>query len=537
MSRLSFFTLDQLNARMLIIAALLTTSLFGFGQTKDQSHLTVTLLHEADILSRPFAPEERAELLLTMAQTAAPFDAARAKSWSLELFRITTEQLRHGMYREAMQKDALVTLAQNDPILAAKLYKQQDIPNISDDPKMLEDTRSFGARTLFPALWGREGPAAITTIESLADYLGSTGQYPYHAMADIIVRLSEKEKSKATALFSQAVSCLPRDPGFADTNREYVDFLVKTHKVATAALLQQALSEAFASIDKAEAKQQFARHYEVSTQKGSVEFNSDREFLTFRLLPIVKQFDPDWAERLKQQYPSLRMSPSVEIGDNPTVAASMSNDPNESPAAMKEAADEHRLIQLTEIGVADPKRAAEIARSISNPDMRTIGLASIAPGYAKVDNNTAESWLKYANGQLETMKDEGNRLQLLLALAKAAFAEHHEQEGLDFTMKAIDLGEELFARDERANPGKMAYETTGEQEVVEIVTVACEKLPRPVSILDRVHKIRSSALQVHALVAAAKGVLNNKTAFNQTRAARNGRGEDGQRISYSRREY
>lgn len=510
MGRLTSSILSLLTVGILTFATVPTTSLVALGQTKGQSQFALGLLREADTLSRSFTPEERAELLLRLAQAAAPFDAARANSWSLELFRIATTQLPHGMYRNAMQKDALVTLAQSDPVQAAKLYKQQDVPNTSDDPEMLEDTRSFGTRTLFQALWAREGSAALPTIQSIADYLGSTGQYPYHAMADIIVRLSDRDKSKATALLSQAVSYLSRDPGFADTNREYVDFLVKTHKVATVPLLREALSEAFDSMDKAEGKHQFARHYEVSTSKGSVEFNSDREFLTFRLLPLVKKVDPDWAERLKQQYPSLRMSPSVGAEDKLTLAASMSPQPNESPMAMKQAGDEHRLLQLTDIGVADPKRAVEIARSISNPDLRTIAFASIAPIYAKVDQNMADSWLKYANGRLVAMEDEGNRLRLLLALAKANFANNRQEQALDFTMKTIDLGEELFAKDARENPGKMAYETTGEEEVVQIVTLACEKLYQPMSVVDRARKIRTDALQVHALVAAANGILTRK---------------------------
>ncbi len=165
MGRLTSSILSLLTVGILTFATVPTTSLVALGQTKGQSQFALGLLREADTLSRSFTPEERAELLLRLAQAAAPFDAARANSWSLELFRIATAQLPHGMYRNAMQKDALVTLAQSDPVQAAKLYKQQDVPNTSDDPEMLEDTRSFGTRTLFQGSLG-QGRLSGTTHDS-----------------------------------------------------------------------------------------------------------------------------------------------------------------------------------------------------------------------------------------------------------------------------------------------------------------------------------------------------------------------------------
>lgn len=101
------------------------------------------LIAEAEGIAHGFSPEERADLLLDMLETPMGDFPVQGKSWSLELFSISKNQLRPGAYRAAIQKNALIHLAKVDPLEAAKLFKTQDTPDMWDQPVLMEDYRTW----------------------------------------------------------------------------------------------------------------------------------------------------------------------------------------------------------------------------------------------------------------------------------------------------------------------------------------------------------------------------------------------------------
>ena len=87
------------------------------------------LVSEAALLSRNFSPEERADLLLDILQiSSAP--SSQVRQQALDLFTLSTTQLRQGHYRAVMQKNALTALSRVDPERAAGLYTTQDTPDM-----------------------------------------------------------------------------------------------------------------------------------------------------------------------------------------------------------------------------------------------------------------------------------------------------------------------------------------------------------------------------------------------------------------------
>ncbi|MFQ5777190.1 MAG: hypothetical protein ACE5IP_04200 [Terriglobia bacterium] len=470
------------------------------------------LLEEANAISRNFIPEERADLLLELSQFAVALDPPRANSWSLELFQIATNELAPGPYRAAMQKNALTTLARTDPMRAAELYTLQNPPARSGDSLPGEDVRSFGARTLFPLLWAKQAEAALPKIEEIAVWLGSTGQYPYGAMTEIVLKVAETDPQKAAALFAQAVSFFPRDPGIGNTNRRYIGFLLRTWEVPGGGLLRQAIQEGLRALERDADTRTTSLYAEVTTAQGSIRFESEAELLAYRLLPLIEQLDPDWAERVREDYPALRGAPPITLGARLNIAAALALQPGDrNPTAMGKALDEHRLMQITQMAERDPKAALETAFSIRDPDRRAIALARTLPAYATADKEQAEARLRQSARYLDSMEPGREKLRLLVALARGYFALERVKDANQATARALDLGEELFAQDLQANPGTMAYAASGSEEMTTLVQWAAKNSADPLTILSRIRQVRSELLRARLLVFFAQGLAEKES--------------------------
>jgi hypothetical protein len=67
--------------------------------------------------------------------------------------------------------------------------------------------------------------------------------------------------------------------------------------------------------------------------------------------------------------------------------------------------------------------------------------------------------------QLELLEPSLGKLKLMTALAGAYLSLNREEDAQPWVGRALDLGEELFSKDLRANPGKMAYMASGFEEL------------------------------------------------------------------------
>src|SRR5258708_11017098 len=239
--------LSRLSGYAVVLSILLPSPFAASNNTKDKltekasSATPLALLEEAERLSRGFVPDDRASLLLESAQSALLVNKAKAQAWALQLFAFSRISLEPGHYRQAMEKNALTVVAQVDPLRSAELFRQQDPPDVKEFPN--EDVRAFAANTLFRALWEKKGRAALPKIEELANWLGSTGEYPYTAIGSVILELAKSDSKTAASLFASAISYLPRDPGYLVTNREFTTFILKMKPVVPASLLRQAITD------------------------------------------------------------------------------------------------------------------------------------------------------------------------------------------------------------------------------------------------------------------------------------------------------
>ena len=465
-----------------------------------------SLFEEAYSLAANLPAEERADLLLELAD-ASVLRPARSVALAEELLDLATTKLTPGPYRAAMQKNALMTISRADPIRAAQLYMMQDSPA---RPLPREDVRSFGARLLFSRLWDKLGERSLEDIKQIAVWLGETGQYPYVAVAMILPKVAEKDAQEASELFVQAVSFFARDPGFAVTNQDFVDFLLRTWKIAGPGLARSAIESALSAIGKAADSGAPTQAIEVTVPGGSFRLDAQSDLLVYRLLPVIRELDPRWAESVVKEHSALRAAPQLEAGAPVRAAAAMATESKVQPVAMRNALDQHRLMQLPDLAKSDPDAALRSLLMIADQARRSVGMASLLPAFERSDPKRATAWRRELEEQLGQMKTGAPKLQLMAALARSLYESGRVEEAESLVRKAMSLGSEVIALDLEANPGKMLYAAEGFDDLSQLVTLAAERSPKPFDILQAVRNMEHDLLRARMLVCAAKGFLERR---------------------------
>jgi len=427
--------------------------------------------------------------------------------WSLEIFSLATKDIRPSHYRAAMQKNALVALCKVNPEKAAALYTTQDTPEMWHQDVLMEDYRAFGARTLFPALWAQSRMASIPTIRSIANWIGSTGEYPFAAVAIIIQDIPKSHDQEAETLASDAIASYRTTESFLNKASEFTNFILAIHKRVRPTLIRQAIEAELASLDALEKSDEHAHVViRAASSQQTVQFSKLADYVVYRLLPIMELIDPAWAQSVRDKYAVVRNVPS-QSAKEPIALTAVVALPGEASNSTETAAamDEHRLMQVSMFASSNPAKAEAIAETIQDPGPRAVALATVAPEFRTSDPQKYEGWLKQSNNQLQSLPPGITKLKLMLALARDSMLAGDQKRAMELFQKAFDLGEELFAEDLRSNPGKMAYEGTGEEELAKLSEVFAKYPDTRVATMARVRSTRDDVLKARLLVAAAKG--------------------------------
>jgi hypothetical protein len=483
-----------------------------FATTDSYSlELSLELLDEAHRISGTFRLEQRAWIVFDATEVAAPLDSRRGRQWALEAWELS-KQLEPGQSRAALQKDVLRDLAINDPNLALQLYRQVDLPAQWDAVHVTtEDSRSLGyANTIFKPVWERGGQHYQKKLESLARFLGATGQYPYAAMSKIALDLSKHDSKHSDKILQNATRYFRRDPGFTSTNQQFVKFILATRKISSPKMLRNELN---AAIDGLEAPPRSFVHrtwrITITTPSGDAKFNSENQALLFELLPLLKMARPERVSELFARYDSLRIAPSITV-DTPLVwTGSVSMEGTADPARMQLKADESRMFRAQSLASAEPKEAVSLAKQINDPDLRALALASLVPAYAKVDAAESESWLSAAESHLAQVKENANRLRLMAAIIGAKLALRRYAEAQPLVEQAFELGEAVFSQDLNAHPDQLADSVAGYSELSDLTTSLVKMEPAPGSTVLRMRKIQNEMLRAELMISAAKGIAEN----------------------------
>ena len=469
----------------------------------------ISLLDEAYELSCSFGTEERAMTLTDEAQAAARVSPERANRWSVEAFELS-QQLPKGGNRAPIQKNALRALAVNDPDRALALYREQDLPAESAKPgePMGEDPRSLGEGTVFQPVLRHWGYPYVQKLEDLANYLASTGQYPYAAMAEIASDIGAKHPSEARKIISDASAGFLRDPGFLSTNEQFVQFIVATHRVASAPQIRREIQEAVPAIEKPENVFSRAKWLiTVTTPAGTTTFNSEREVLLYRLLPLLRTYLPREARKIATQYPSLRAAPVVNVDASIESAGAISMQGTSDNPRMRRVLDESRLFHARELARSNPQQALRMAEQITDPGLKPIALVVLAPYFSSTDADRARAWMQSGKQAFSKAVDGKLKLRLATALASAYLEEHDPGQAEGFIEQAFHLGVSLFTASTKTNPQQFPYMARGYDELVHLTEITCKLDPDEAGFLvGKTQQVPNPHLRAALLIAAAEGL-------------------------------
>jgi hypothetical protein len=469
-----------------------------------QPPLPVQLLQEVYSAAANSVPEERSSLLLNIANTVAPMDPSRSQDWALELLDYATKNVSDARYRAAQQKNALTALARVDPEKAAELFQTQDLP-----PKPIgrEDVRVSATQVLFPRLWTKKGILALPQIQALAAWLGMTGAYPYLSMGEIVEDTAKVDREKAGQLISEAIEFRSKDPGFWSTSYQYIDFLRRISRIADAAQTKRGIAQALAAIDK-QGDIDFGNNVmQVNSSKGSVKLEW-KDYQVYKLLPLIEGLDPEWAAKVRTEYPQAGNGPRLNVSDSITESGVTFGN-SSTPEQVSGALDDSRFFHSQILADKDPTSAADLAATIGDPGLKSAALAQVAANLPADDKNAGE-WLSQGLSALDTLPPDRTKLRLIVGLSATLFARERKEEATSLAMDGLDLAEELISRNLRANPGSLTDAAPGYQESLSLVEMIARHDRNSSGLLERVRQTRNDALKAWWLVQVAKGMIAEK---------------------------
>lgn len=469
------------------------------------------LLWRSYVSGRNLPSEERCFLIFRLAEASEQIrtarSQARAETWSKELFRRASE-LPPSWNRTAFQKNSLETLSTVDPPAAFQLLPKVDAPS-GDAADTPEDLRSSAAQKIFSRLWDTKGISALEPVRSEARQIGLTGEYPYLAMGRISERLvDQKNTDNVLLIFREALDFYTKGPHVRSGDRDFVNYLEGEWQYLPPPLQEEALRDVVAHLTRQEdSDPKVTQTSRLVTDKGVVSFHNDKVALLYRILPKVRQLDPEWANRLEDEFPDLMQTASggkLQYSSDIRVANTTGASQGEVATVVGTGLQVGVLNHLRQEAATDPYQAANLLPSLSDPELQSEALASLAAAFASKDPGHAAELLAEAQKTTDKLTSEVAKLRALVSLAEGAVALHDYPQAELAMQKAFDLGEEVLSEDLDLHPGQAIYTSESLEELSVVTRLGTQVAFR--STMMRLDHLKNETLRAYLLIAAAEGL-------------------------------
>lgn len=458
-------------------------------------------LRKSYAIGKQFRGEERISFLVALTMTSANIDPDSTMRWCEELF-IEASRSPLNWDHVSNQKQAAAALAAVDPDGALMMLGAVSRPQALSG-QFPEDVRAQAASEIFPLFWRVHGMNKLAQLQMEAQSIGDSGEYPYRAMAGIIDQLmdlkSNDARVQAEAILIDSLRYYERGSKFSNEDSEFLDVLGSARRIGAADSYREALQHFLARVSgPSSGEETFAAL--VKTSHGIVSVDDPHRLLLWRVMPLVKDFDPSWFEKLVAEKPELKVA-----GDGVETLGSSSIERQHPAAEMAEREQvllEKALVRRIEsLSQTDPKHALEMTSLLTGYSTRIIAIASLLPGLIKSDPVTAKQLYDHQLQYLQQVGDARDRLPALVAVSKSAFLMHDLAIARARTSEALVVGEILFDQDsEKGNTqSREGYRETGD-----LVEFSAEH--NQSWVLEKVDHMKSPVLKAHLLIFAARGM-------------------------------
>ncbi len=473
------------------------------GGTAEQS-LSEKLLVQSYLLSRQFVPDERVFFLAHATRTAAAAEPGLARLWSEELFQFTFE-LPPSWNRTAGQKNALVSLSYFDPERAMELLDSVDRPSSSD--ALPEDLRADAAETIFAQLWRQKGPASLSEIRTKAQMIGESGEYPYEALQSILLDLQRKDQAVAQTLFAEALSYYKRGSRVRSADRDFVEFLLAVHSVAPRAAVREAIEAVLKNSSKPATDEKQIYRIRLHTDKGVADLTSRADEMAFRLLPLIRDIDSDWASDLLRDRPALaevaERAGGIQFEEGSLLLGpAAEGDPT---VLQKYGMEQSRVAGIKRIAMQNPSEALRMTSELTDPAARVVALGQVTAGFASSDPVQATKLLEQTRESLAAVKgDDAGKVSALTSLAEASASLGNLGLFRSTLKEVFALGQEVFQQDTDTHPNKSASFASGFNDLSRATVIGVRVDSE--NTLGEVLAVQDPRLRAYLLIAAVQGL-------------------------------
>jgi hypothetical protein len=507
-------------ASPLVIGMLVVIAGFTMTGANEPRTRPTALLEESYRLIGQIDSPNRVYFLLPLTQAGSRIGTAQEEKWCKQMFQESFD-VRDAWDRVALEKNALVALSFVNAAAAMDLLWRVEGPLADSRGDYPEDVRADGASTIFPNFFDSQMrtpgsgdavenrlQATLGDIEHHAVHIGKTGEYPYHGMGSIIQKLDVRNghQDAMNLIFGEALKFYSESkPKFRNRDSEFLGFLqAVVDKVSDPTLVHAAISELVTHLKSPTVQNDVSFQAEYRTANGDVVRFSDRnKSLLFRAVTLIRKQDPKLAKSIADEYPELK-----NAGEGMTYISGGVIEGSVSPD--QAAAMRARMRQISLLSVIqakqrnNPVEALDLTNELSDPGLKLIGVSDVLPGLMRVDAPAASAIYAERRTQLQEVADDQQRLQVLVALAKAAWAVKDDGDFKAFASRAFEQGSEMYREDYRQRPELRADLRRGYAELKDIVRFAtAHNLNWAV---DRIHSIQNVELRAHLLVFAAEGL-------------------------------
>jgi hypothetical protein len=370
-------------------------------------------------------PDVQPVALMHLADNYQTFDKKKAVEYFKQAFAAAIlPPTGQSPFARSTQMEIVVALTTLDTAEGIALLKQME-PRTEG-----YDNRSFAASRVIGELLQKN---QIQSAIDLADYMGSSGAYPFSGVSQIMAKLPPGDNQFA-AVFTSALSAYNVKP-----DREFHDLLTRYRKDLPAGMAQAALSRILSTVlARKDGEPYNAQTF--SSSKGTATFTSREESELFDIAPLVREIDPKRYDDLLAAHAELRSAMQLFPGGGPSVADDRgitvytvsSSGKSSDPAAEKRAGDamndrmkmaalvNARAEAALVAAAKDPDKALDLVAEIPSPPKQAEVLARIAQSVGENDAAKARRVLSRCITLLDDVKYPEDRVLAWDTVAGAA---------------------------------------------------------------------------------------------------------------------
>jgi hypothetical protein len=438
------------------------------SNSSENDSLIQSVLDSSHAIAAQLSPKDGVELLVRLADMAGKKNPEVARQWDLEAFHIASD-MPSGLQRAHYEVASITGLASVDSREALALLLTLEFPPAWNDC----EARATATGAVFRQFL-RQHPNDWKRLTTVAQRLGERGNYPFHAVQILIRQIKNKAPETATALVQHAIQYYSLGAHDSCSNNKLAALLAEDSKLVSGSALKAAVETILSSLWNGERGPSRS-----GSDSGSSEHQVNQSTLSI-LLPLINAFDPQMAQKLRQEQPPALTTASV-------------TDPEADRNMVKFAGSPGEM--HVNIVFSNSRNQGPLQEPASAPKVNTDGAMSV------LQPPSPEDLAGFLEGSEEASGNGQNpeqQLEVLLERGLSLVSADRQAELSNALTDAFAVGEKLFRKSVNDDPQASWKDRPGAGALSILVESAAKSAPR--LVLEKIRNTHNSVLQAQLYV-------------------------------------